>query len=808
MKKLKLSLMLLLSILTLSANAQMLSKGVSKLLADNRNANITNVLYDLSFNIPADVNQKVTGKNIITFELKEKADVVLDFQGGFDGTYYVYTGKKGKRRQAFATYKDEHIIISEKYLEAGKNKIELSFTSLDKALNRQKDYMYTIFVPDKARSVFPCFDQPDLRARYLTKLNVPNGWKTMTSDGCCPLPTYLYSFVAGNFYEKTSTRDGREMRALYRETDPEKVAQLDKVFDEAAAALKWLEGYTGIANPFADKYGIVLIPDYQFGGMEHPGAIQLNARRIFLEKNATQEELLARTELIAHETAHLWFGDLVAPKWFEDVWAKEVFANFMADRTEGTHPIAQNIDNINHASLLYDDIVYDKAPVMMRMLEKMMEPQVLQRGLQKYLSDHAYSNASWDDLIATLDKEAPAIGIRQFSDVWVKQKGMPHIHTAYRDGKVTITQTDPYGRGLVWRQKFKVQLIYELGRSRVLDVEMDQPQKTYTVAFKPDYILPNYDGQGYGRFTLDEEFSKKLPMRLLTTRDDLARYALLLTIHDNYLMGRIAPSHFGELYRMMMREKNPLIMSTAVDHMHKIAFDMTLAQRKTLELCMLDLLGENRSKECSQYIIRKLANNAVSPEVLDKIYTLWKLHNDPAFNEHDYMDMAYRLAMTRPDQRQDIFATQRGRLTNNELREEFDFISRACDPSAEARTKLFNELLKPENRKHEPWAIRAIDLLSADIYEPQNNNLIAPSLKSLEYIQETSDIFFPEKWVKAVLCHHKSNEAKQEVEKFLNANSNFPDNLKNKILAAAFVLMKQDPYVEKAQPKVVKGKKR
>ena len=239
MKKLKLSLMFILSILTLSANAQMLSKGVSKLLADNRNANITNVLYDLSFNIPADVNQKVTGKNIITFELKEKADVVLDFQGGFDGTYYVYTGKKGKRRQAFATYKDEHIIISEKYLEAGKNKIELSFTSLDKALNRQKDYMYTIFVPDKARSVFPCFDQPDLRARYLTKLNVPNGWKTMTSDGCCPLPTYLYSFVAGNFYEKTSTRDGREMRALYRETDPEKVAQLDKVFDEAAAALKW-----------------------------------------------------------------------------------------------------------------------------------------------------------------------------------------------------------------------------------------------------------------------------------------------------------------------------------------------------------------------------------------------------------------------------------------------------------------------------------------------------------------------------------------------------------------------------------------
>lgn len=836
MKNIKLLLTCLLSMMVLGTNAQMISKGVTKLLAENRKANIKNVLYDLSFNVPADVNQKVTGKNIITFELEEKADVVLDFQGGFDGTFYYYAGKKGKRRQALATYRDEHIIIPMKYMEPGKNKIELSFTALDNALNRHQDYMYTLFVPDKARSVFPCFDQPDLRARYLTKITAPSGWKTITSDGCCPLPTYLYSFVAGNFFEKTGTRDGREMRALYRETDPDKVAQLDKVFDEAAQALKWLEGYTGIANPFADKYGIVLIPGYQFGGMEHPGAIQLNDRRIFLEKNATQEELLARTELIAHETAHLWFGDLVAPQWFEDVWAKEVFANFMAakitrrqynkvdhdlnfiktyqaraiahDRTEGTHPIAQELDNVNHASLLYDDIIYNKAPVMMRMLERMMEPQVMQRGLQKYLSDHAYDNASWDDLIETLDKEAPGIGVRQFSEVWVKQKGMPHIHTAYRDGKVIVTQTDPFGRGIVWRQKFKIQLIYELGKSRVLDVEMDQPQKTFTAAYKPDYILPNYNGQGYGRFSLDEEFSKKLPMRLLTTRDDLARYNLLLVTHDNYLMGRIPPSYFGELYRMMMKEKNPLVMSTAIDHMHKIAFDMTMQQRKTLELCMLDLIGENHSKECYQYVIRKLAKHAVSPEVLDKIYTIWKQHNDPSFNEHDYMDMAYRLAMTRPDQRQEILSTQRGRLQTEDLRKEFDYVSRACDPSAEARTQLFNTILKRENRLQEPWAIQTLALLSADIYEPQNNNLIAPSLKSLEYIQETSDIFFPTRWMRALLWQHKTDEAKKEVENFLKTNPNYPENLKNKILEAAWIMMTQDTYVEKAKPAIVRDSKK
>lgn len=838
MKNIKLLLVSLLSIVALGANAQVLSKGVSKELADQRKANISNVIYDLTFNIPANLKDKVTGKNIITFDLAEKKDVILDFQGDFNGNVTVITkkGKKEKRKSFVATYQNEHIIIPMKQVEPGTNKVELSFTAQDQALNRHQDYMYTLFVPDHARSAYPCFDQPDIRARYLTVINAPKGWKTLTSDCCCPLPTYLYSFVAGNFQEKTGTRDGRVMRALYRETDPDKVAQLDKVFDEAAEALKWMEGYTGIANPFATEFGLVLLPGYQFGGMEHPGAIQLNDRRIFLEKNATQEEQLARTELIAHETAHLWFGDLVAPEWFGDVWAKEVFANFMAakitrrqyskvdhdlnfiktyqaraiahDRTDGTHPIAQNLDNLNHASLLYDDIIYDKAPVMMRMLEDLMTAPKLQSGLQRYLADNAYKNASWDDLVKSLDEVAPALGVKQFCDVWVKQKGMPTINTTWKDGQVIISQTDPYGRGLCWPQKFHVKLIYDLGTSRTLTVDMNKPTVTFKAPNPPDYIIPNIDGRGYGNFTIDESYAKKLPMRLITTRNDLQRYSLLLTIHENYLMGKVPPSHFGELYRMMMKEKNPLIMSTAIDHMFKIASDMTMTQRKTLELCMMDLLGENRSKECYQYVIRKLAKNAVSPEVLNKIQTIWKQHNDPAFNERDYMDMAYRLAMTRPDQRQEILSTQRARLKTEELRNEFDYVSRACDPDADNRTRLFNALLERDNRKQEPWAIQTLELLSADIYEPQNNNLISPSLKSLKYLQDTSDIFFSTKWLKALLGHHKSEAAKMEVENFLKANPDYPENLRNKILEAAWILTAQKPYVEKAKPTIVNAKKR
>ena len=816
MKKVMIFFLLAMCLSTQSVKAQMLVKGVSKELAEHRKANISQVVYDLTFNIPSKPYESVKGKAIISFNLEVREDVVLDFQGQIDGTCYIHD-ENDKRHATDILYQDEHIIIPMELLTEGKNKIELPFIANDKALNRNDDYMYTLFVPDMARSVFPCFDQPDLRAVFVTTLKVPSGWKTMASDNVCQLPTYLYSFVAGKFQEKSTVHNGRRMRALYRESDPDKVAQLDQVFDEASQALDWMEGYTGIACPFKE-YGLVILPGYQFGGMEHPGAIQMNDRRIFLEKQATQEEKMARMELIAHETAHLWFGDLVSLKWFEDVWAKEVMANFLAskmvrrsfpdinhdlnflktyqtraiaiDRTEGTHPIAQELTNMSDARLLYDNIIYDKAPVMLRMLEETMGAPEMQTGLQKYLNDHVFKNASWDELVSALDEAAPSANVKQFSEVWVKQKGMPTIHTTYKNGHLVITQNDPYHRGIVWPQKFQVRLVYDLGTSRTITVDMKEATRTIRVNDKPDYIIPNYNGKGYGHFTLDNEYAVLLPKRLITTRSDLHRYALLQTIHDNYLLGRIPPIHFAELNRMMMTEQNPLIISATIDHMFRIAFDMPAEQRKTLELCMMDLIDKNPSKDMRQLMIRKLSTHATAPELIDRIYTIWQQHNDPLLSEQDYMNMAYRLAILRSDTSGPILAAQRKRLKTDDERREFDYISRVCTSAPMLRVRLFNEMLKPQNREKEPWALKAFQLLNADVYEPQSNVYIESGLKSLQFIEQTSDIFFPTNWLKALLTEHKSREARLTVEKFINNNPNYPEHLRRKILEAAWFLTK------------------
>ena len=815
MKAIKGLFLLILSIVVLSVNAQ----------TDNRKGNISGILYQLSFNIPENPAEKVSGKATITFDIKSKQDVVLDFQGT-PGNVMVFKANKGKGKKANVKIQNDQIIIPGKMFKPGTNRVAIDFTSQEKALTRSGNVVYTQVQADEGRALFPCFDDNDMRAQYQTTINAPEGWKSVTVDMAERMAPVDYTFITGKLFEKTSNTDGRNLRVLYSSTDPDKVAQVDQVFQEVAKSMKWMEGYTGIGNPYEKECVIFILPSLDLGGLERRGYIVLSEKAILLGKKPSKEELLKRTELIAHETSHIWFGNVTA---IDEPWAKEVLANFMAskitrsqykkdevevsfmntymrnaiamDRTEATHPIAQEVENPHDPILWYDNINYCKGPVMMRMMEDEMGAEAMQKGLQQCLRDHYLSHISWDQIVETLDKQAPAAGVRQFSDVWVKQKGMPIITCAYKDGQVVVSQTDPYGRGLCWRQKFELKVISNLGVAQTIKVDMQQPTMTFKQkGGAPGFIIPNQDGRGYGRFTLDDNYVKILPTKLITTRNDINRYTLLNLIHDNYLQGKIDPRHFGELFRFLGREKNPLIMETAIDQMHKIASDLTLQQRYTLELVIMDLLGENKTKECRQLVLRKLGTSAISPEVLDKLQTILDRHNEEVLDEHDYMEIAYRLAITRPDRRDQILEKERDRLItagNDELRQEFDFVSKATHPNANAREEVFKSLLKAENRVNEQWALNALRLLNSDVFEPQSNVYIVEGLKALPEIQKTNSLAFPGRWTRTLIAPHKSAEAKTEVQKFLNESADFPAALKNFVYESAWVLMNQVPYVDK-----------
>ena len=253
-----------------------------------------------------------------------------------------------------------HLVMPPDALRRGANEIAIDFIAGDLPLNRNDDYLYSLFVPARASQAFPCFDQPDLKGSITLTLDIPSGWEAVANgfekartaaNGRTTiqfattqvLPTYLFGFAAGKFAIEEGERNGRKFRMYHRETDHAKVSRNeDAIFDLHEKAIEWMEEYTARKYPF-EKLDFVLVPAFQFTGMEHAGAILYNASSLLLEETATQDQELARASVIAHETSHMWFGDLVTMKWFDDVWMKEVFANFMAAKI--VNPSFPNVDH-------------------------------------------------------------------------------------------------------------------------------------------------------------------------------------------------------------------------------------------------------------------------------------------------------------------------------------------------------------------------------------------------------------------------------------------------------------------------------
>ena len=798
------------AMLGVEAGAVNIEKGVSRALAEYRARNLRNIEYALTFTVPADKDKPVSFFETLRFWWTGDEDLQIDFQGDesqLDGVIMV----NGKAVDAIV--RDEHIIIPQGSLRLGNNKVMIGGYSSDKALNRHDDYMYTLFVPDQARSAFPCFDQPDLKANFELELELPEGWVSISNDTQHLMPTYLFSFTAGRFQVETATRYGRQFTALYRETDPDKVAQLPTVFDQVALSLSWMEHYTGLAYPF-EKYAFVVLPGYQFGGMEHPGCIQFNDKRIFLGPNPSPDEEMNRLNLIAHETAHMWFGDLVTMRWFDDVWTKEVFANFLADkisrqqfpainhdlafikthypaaigtdRTLGAHPIRQPLDNLNQAGLLYGNMIYHKAPIMMQKLEQEIGYDALRKGLRAYLRKFPYGNATWDDLVAELDRQCSGNTASEFSRVWVEQKGLPTFSMEMvADRRAALVQQDPYGRGLVWKQP--VAISYNNG-SEGITVHSDAERVMFDVPASTRPIL-NSDGAGYGRFSMDQATLSLLADGGDMT-DEVNRYGAVINLYENYHLGNLdASSLLGTLMTYLERETNELIASTLCSYIDDLCGRVDADQRHRAEERLWQQSVSHGLQSVRQALLRQLSVSATAPSVVEGLRDVWAGQTSSLLSSRDYTLMAYHLAIVLPHQWRQILDAQRSRLTGEDELSEFDFVSRACDPDEHVQQHLFDELLLVENRRVEPWVRTMLALLNDPTREPVSNRYLEPGLDALEEIQRTGDIFFPGYWLSSLLGGHRSPQARDIVQSWIDGHQSLAPALMNKLLENAYWIL-------------------
>ncbi|QDO93526.1 peptidase M1 [Formosa sediminum] len=807
--------------------------GVSLELAQHRKKVISNTHYHLSFKLPANQTAPIPANLDLSFNLSEvNGPLVLDFSPNntVKPEVFLITGP------IEVTFKDEHLIIPKRYLKTGRNEFKIKFQAGDQYLNRTDKYLYTLSVPDHARALFPCFDQPNLKATFKLDLVTPHHWQVLsattpgfkskteehtthvfeTSD---LMSTYLFSFVAGEFNE--ITKDNH--RFLFREQDSLKITEsLDPIFNLHEKAIVFLEDYTNYEFPFK-KLDFAAIPFFPFGGMEHVGAIQYKESSLFFEDYMPKLTHWNRANLIAHEVSHMWFGNLVTMDWFDDVWLKEVFANFMAakvvnpnfpelnfdlltlvtktprayavDRTLGTNAIRQDLDNLNNAGSLYGGIIYNKAPIMMKQLEMLLGEEQFQQGLQDYIKSYANSNATWNDLVTIFDEKSDA-DIKAWSEVWVNKSSRPVFahdfkYTNNNISSLALHQYAEDGSENLWPQQLEIALIYKdsIAKRTTYVNQSTQFLDVLEGLPKPETIVYNSDGAGYGVFPVDVNTA----LTSFKIEDDVVRASNYINIYENALSGKIpVQTALQTFFNGLQHETNELIIGMISSNFGSLYWDfLSESERVKLQPEFAEALWERLNSTLSTSIKKSVysafSNIAYTGESLEQLYAIW--HKDVVIdslklNEKDFTNLAMNLALYNHPKHDAILKSAVTQISSTDDKERFQYLLPALALDNEVRKAMFLSFKAVENRKNTSWVATANHYIHHPLHQKDAVKYLALSLDALEDVKATSDLFFPLKWLNSTIGKYQSKEAKALLDKYLKANPNLNTQLKAKILQA------------------------
>ncbi|MCB9880002.1 MAG: ERAP1-like C-terminal domain-containing protein [Planctomycetes bacterium] len=587
--------------------------GISRQLAAQRKAQLQNVEYDLRFTL-AEHGREVRGELRLRFELDPDndpgADVVLDFAGETIDSLNANANELVPRRVA------DHLILPAATLVRGLNGVHATFTSQVAPTGTpltvyhddsdDLDYYYTLLVPADAHGLFPCFDQPDLRAKFLLELDLPERWTAIANGAPVdpdpdefhpredvvgklwrfartrPLPTYLFAFACGPFAEFTPPQPSvpgitvtQPMRVLLRSS---RLPDLDR---EALVrlhhdGLAWLCRAFDVPYPF-DKLDLALLPGFPYGGMEHAGAIFYRETSLLFDHPPTAGEQVARSTLVYHELSHQWFGNLVTMKWFDDLWLKEGFATFYGyralaalepergawlrflqgvkprayavDATPGTTPVFQELQNLADAKSAYGAIVYNKAPAVLRALFEGLGEKAFQAGVRRFLTTHAFDNADWRDLAAAL-QAAAGVDLDRWSDRWLLAPSMPQVRVGWTTDETgavltaTLTQR-PVGGAGSWPLDLELLVFRADGERRTLTVHSDAPETSLEalVAGPPPLaILANPRDVAYGQFVPDPTTAAFLLEHVAGFDDPLLRACATSALYEAVREAELDPA--------------------------------------------------------------------------------------------------------------------------------------------------------------------------------------------------------------------------------------------------------------------------
>jgi aminopeptidase N len=453
-------------------------------------------------------------------------------------------------------------------------------------------YLYTQYEPADARRVFANFEQPDLKAPFTFVVHAPAGWRVHSNQSAAaestegdvqhvefvptlPMPTYISNVTAGPYHcvhdrWSTTLDDGSileiPLAALCRASLAEHL-DADAIFEVTKQGLDFFHEAFDYPYPWG-KYDQAFVPEYNLGAMENPGCVTFTEHYVF-RSAATESQYAGRANTILHEMAHMWFGDLVTMRWWDDLWLKESFADYMGahasaeatrftdawtsfasnrkawaylqDQLPTTHPIVADIADLEAAKQNFDGITYAKGASVLKQLVAYVGVDAFFAGSRSYFRDHAYANTTLPDLLTALEA-ASGRDLRTWSSRWLETAGIstltPQLELA-GDGTIaslTVRQesTDPTTGEQVLRPHRLAVGLYAVSDATLtrthrleLDVIGERTEVAEAVGLAaPDLVLVNDDDLTYGKVRLDERSLDAARQHLATVESSLSRALL------------------------------------------------------------------------------------------------------------------------------------------------------------------------------------------------------------------------------------------------------------------------------------------
>lgn len=528
--------------------------------AEARAARIANAEYQLSIDLRRNA-ETYRGEVAVTFDVAGSGDTFLDFRGKtislleINGAPVepIWTGYRlTLPGTALSSHTRVRVIYENEYDHGGDGFHQF------KDPEDGEEYLYSNFEPYEAHRLFPCFDQPDIKGTYELTVTAPPEWEVIANsreaartalgdsrirheyEKTKRFSTYLFALIAGPYHAVRETHGDVELglfcrKSLARHLDTEELFTISKQgLDFFGSFFDW---------PYAfGKYDQVFVPEFNSGAMENVGAVTHNEYMVFRDP-PTDNQRRGRAETVLHEMAHMWFGDLVTMRWWNDLWLNESFATYMAylcldeatrfangwqdfnasiknwayrqDQLVTTHPIAGPVPDTDATFLNFDGITYGKGASVLKQLVAAIGMDGFREGMRNYFRTYAYGNAALAQFLASLEAGS-GTDLKEWARLWLETSSLNTISARWEANKdcivsFALTQSAPPDYNFIRPHRLDVGLLREEdGRfdvtvlpASIKTLELDLEAARGLP--RPALVFPNYNDNGYAKVALDAE---------------------------------------------------------------------------------------------------------------------------------------------------------------------------------------------------------------------------------------------------------------------------------------------------------------